>query len=111
MRTLFAVVAGQGGRMSGRAWEETLWRMLFPLLRSVHHTAATASREEAMPHAACPCLTRPEAPCEACSTVAALPLCRWHTNEVLRLLLARSAEQVVRNRPCSQHCIVPDMTT
>ena len=49
VRTLFAVVAGQGGRMSRRAWEETLWQMLFPLLRSVHHTAATASREEACP--------------------------------------------------------------
>jgi hypothetical protein len=46
VRTLFSVVASQGGRLSARAWEECLWQMLFPLLRSVHHTAATASREE-----------------------------------------------------------------
>ena len=45
-RTLFAVVAGQGGRMSAPAWEECLWQMLFPLLRSVHHLAATSSKEE-----------------------------------------------------------------
>ena len=49
VRTLFSVVASQGGRLSGRAWEECLWQMLFPLLRSVHHTAATASREEVSP--------------------------------------------------------------
>lgn len=47
VRTLFAVVASQGTRLSHSAWEECLWQMLFPLLRSVHHTAATSSREEA----------------------------------------------------------------
>lgn len=46
MRTLFAVVASQGTRFSHSVWEECLWQMLFPLLRSVHHTAATSSREE-----------------------------------------------------------------
>ena len=46
VRTLFAVVAGQGGRMSSAAWEECLWQMLFPLLRFVHHLAATSSKEE-----------------------------------------------------------------
>ena len=46
VRTLFAVVAGQGGRMSSATWEECLWQMLFPLLRSVHHLAATSSKEE-----------------------------------------------------------------
>ena len=46
VRTLFSVVAGQGARLSRPAWEECLWQMLFPLLRSVHHTAATSSREE-----------------------------------------------------------------
>ena len=50
-RTLFAVVAGQGGRMSALAWEECLWQMLFPLLRSVHHLAATSSKEEVRAHA------------------------------------------------------------
>jgi hypothetical protein len=53
VRTLFAVVASQGTRLSHSAWEECLWQMLFPLLRSVHHTAATSSREEVPP---CPCL-------------------------------------------------------
>ncbi|BDA41918.1 Protein MON2 homolog [Coccomyxa sp. Obi] len=47
VRTLFAVVASQGTRFSHSVWEECLWQMLFPLLRSVHHTAATSSREEA----------------------------------------------------------------
>ena len=46
VRTLFAVVAGQGSRMSSAAWEECLWQMLFPLLRFVHHLAATSSKEE-----------------------------------------------------------------
>lgn len=46
VRTLFAVVASQGTRLSHSVWEECLWQMLFPLLRSVHHTAATSSREE-----------------------------------------------------------------
>jgi hypothetical protein len=32
--------------MSAPAWEECLWQMLFPLLRSVHHLAATSSKEE-----------------------------------------------------------------
>lgn len=50
MRTLFSVVASQGGRLSYGAWEECLWQMLFPLLRSVHHTAATSSKEEASFH-------------------------------------------------------------
>jgi hypothetical protein len=49
VRTLYAVVAGQGGRMSAPAWEECLWQMLFPLLRSVHHLAATSSKEEVHP--------------------------------------------------------------
>ena len=49
VRTLCAVVAGQGGRMSAPAWEECLWQMLFPLLRSVHHLAATSSKEEVRP--------------------------------------------------------------
>ena len=40
------MVAGQGGRMSSATWEECLWQMLFPLLRSVHHLAATSSKEE-----------------------------------------------------------------
>ena len=49
MRTLFAVVVSQGGRLGGAAWDECLWQMLFPLLRSVHYMAATSSREEARP--------------------------------------------------------------
>jgi hypothetical protein len=51
VRTLFAVVVGQGARLGPAAWDECLWQMLFPLLRSVHHMAATSSREEAR-HAA-----------------------------------------------------------
>ena len=50
VRTLFAVVVSQGGRLGGAAWDECLWQMLFPLLRSVHHMAATSSREEARPN-------------------------------------------------------------
>ena len=46
VRTLFAVVAGQGARMSNSTWQECLWQILFPLLRSVHHLAATSSKEE-----------------------------------------------------------------
>jgi len=47
VRTLFAVVVGQGARLGPAAWDECLWHMLFPLLRAVHHMAATSSREEA----------------------------------------------------------------
>ncbi|KAK9834027.1 hypothetical protein WJX81_004391 [Elliptochloris bilobata] len=47
VRTLFAVVVSQGARLGPAAWDECLWQMLFPLLRSVHHMAATSSREEA----------------------------------------------------------------
>jgi hypothetical protein len=46
VRTLFLVVSSQGSRLSEEAWEEVLWQLLFPLLRSVHHMAATSSREE-----------------------------------------------------------------
>ena len=46
VRTLFLVVSSQGGRLSADAWEEVVWQLLFPLLRSVHHMAATSSREE-----------------------------------------------------------------
>ena len=70
-RTLFAVVAGQGGRMRAPAWEECLWQMLFPLLRSVHHLAATSSKEEvrtrARPYSSCSCI-----PCPAACTVPGL---------------------------------------
>ena len=47
VRTLFLVVVGQGARLSPPVWEEVLWQLVFPLLRSVHHMAATSSREEA----------------------------------------------------------------
>ena len=46
VRTLFACVVSQGARLSGAAWDECLWEQLFPLLRSVHHMAATSSREQ-----------------------------------------------------------------
>ena len=46
VRTLFLVVSSQGSRLSDAAWEEVLWQLLYPLLRSVHHMAATSSREE-----------------------------------------------------------------
>lgn len=45
-RTLFLVVASQGARLSAAAWEEVVWQLVFPLLRAVHHMAATSSREE-----------------------------------------------------------------
>lgn len=48
VRTLFLVVSSQGSRLSDMAWEEVAWQLLFPLLRSVHHMAATSSREEVM---------------------------------------------------------------
>lgn len=46
VRTLFAVVVSQGNRMSSELWDECLWEILFPLLRSVHHMSVTSSREE-----------------------------------------------------------------
>lgn len=46
VRTLFLVVSSQGSKLSEEAWEEVLWQLLFPLLRTVHHMAATSSREE-----------------------------------------------------------------
>ena len=46
VRTLFSVVAGHGARLSPAAWDEVLWEILFPLMRSVHQMAATSSREE-----------------------------------------------------------------
>ena len=46
VRTLFLVVSSQGSKLSEVAWEEVLWQLLFPLLRTVHHMAATSSREE-----------------------------------------------------------------
>ena len=70
-RTLFAVVAGQGGRMSAPAWEECLWQMLFPLLRSVHHLAATSSKEEVRAQGPC---SGSCAPCPAVCTVPGLEL-------------------------------------
>ena len=48
VRTLFAVVVSQGNRMSSELWDECLWEILFPLLRSVHHMSVTSSREEVM---------------------------------------------------------------
>ncbi len=50
VRTLFAVVVSQGNRMSSELWDECLWEILFPLLRSVHHMSVTSSREEVCQH-------------------------------------------------------------
>ena len=50
VRTLFLVIASQGNRLSAETWEETVWQLVFPLIRSVHHMAATSSREEVSPH-------------------------------------------------------------
>ena len=50
VRTLFLVVSSQGSRLSDEAWEEVMWQLLYPLLRSVHHMAATSSREEVTHH-------------------------------------------------------------
>jgi len=46
VRTLFAVVLGQGPRLSKPLWNEALWDMLFPLLSHAFHKSATSSREE-----------------------------------------------------------------
>ena len=53
VRTLYSVVASHGARLSRSAWDEALWDILFPLLRTVHQMAATSSREEVIrcPHA------------------------------------------------------------
>lgn len=53
VRTLFLVVSSQGSRLSDAAWEEVMWQLLYPLLRSVHHMAATSSREEVKPFQRC----------------------------------------------------------
>lgn len=47
VRTLYSVVASHGAHLSAAAWDEALWEILFPLLRTVHQMAATSSREEA----------------------------------------------------------------
>ncbi|RMZ53764.1 hypothetical protein APUTEX25_003903, partial [Auxenochlorella protothecoides] len=51
LRTLFAVVMSQGGRLSRARWEACLWDMLFPLLRHAFHMSVTSSREESGPAA------------------------------------------------------------
>ncbi|KAK9811035.1 hypothetical protein WJX73_008056 [Symbiochloris irregularis] len=47
VRTLFSVVASHGARLSGPAWDEALWEILFPLMRLVHQMTASSSKEEA----------------------------------------------------------------
>ena len=46
VRTLFSVVVIQGSKMSASMWDDCMWEILFPLLRSVHHMSVTSSREE-----------------------------------------------------------------
>ena len=46
VRTLFSVVVSQGSKMSASMWDDCMWEILFPLLRSVHHMSVTSSREE-----------------------------------------------------------------
>lgn len=53
VRTLFSVVASHGARLSLAAWDEALWEILFPLMRTVHQMAATSSREEVCMTNAC----------------------------------------------------------
>lgn len=51
VRTLYSVVASHGARLSGAAWDEALWEILFPQMRLVHQMAASSSKEEV-----CACL-------------------------------------------------------
>ena len=53
VRTLFSVVVSQGSKMSASMWDDCMWEILFPLLRSVHHMSVTSSREEV---SCCGCL-------------------------------------------------------
>ena len=46
-RSLFAMVAAHGNRLSAGLWEACLWGKLFPLLRYSFHMSVTSSKEEA----------------------------------------------------------------
>ncbi len=45
-RTLFSIVHSAGPRLTPAVWERVVWGMLHPLVCTVHHMAATSSREE-----------------------------------------------------------------
>ena len=46
-RSLFAMVAAHGSRLSASLWKTCLWEKLFPLLRYSFHMSVTSSKEEA----------------------------------------------------------------
>lgn len=46
-RSLFAMVAAHGNRLSADLWSTCLWEKLFPLLRYSFHMSVTSSKEEA----------------------------------------------------------------
>ena len=46
-RSLFAMVAAHGNRLSADLWRTCLWEKLFPLLRYSFHMSVTSSKEEA----------------------------------------------------------------
>ncbi|GBG74470.1 hypothetical protein CBR_g18881 [Chara braunii] len=46
IRTLFASIVSHGAKISQDLWQLCLWKLLFPLLDTVRHLAATSSRDE-----------------------------------------------------------------
>eukprot|EP00249_Psilotum_nudum_P022267 c28446_g1_i3 orf=509-5821(-) len=46
IRTLFQSTASHGHKLSITMWEQCLWNLIFPLLETVRHLAATSSKDE-----------------------------------------------------------------
>ncbi|KAH9318494.1 hypothetical protein KI387_020263, partial [Taxus chinensis] len=46
IRTLFQSLSSHGHKLSTDMWEHCLWKLVFPLLTSVQHLAATSSKDE-----------------------------------------------------------------
>ncbi|CAM6084070.1 unnamed protein product [Calypogeia fissa] len=46
IRTLFQSVSSHGLKISGAMWEHCLWKLIFPLVNTVRHLAATSSKDE-----------------------------------------------------------------